>query len=104
MVVRLHPEALAEYGEAVGFYEERVPGLGREFFDEVQRVLRVIGDNPGLGSSFDGPYRRAYRRRFPLESSILRMTRVSWCRRSCTFAAAPDTGSREGSRAWARAR
>jgi hypothetical protein len=42
VVVRLHPEALAEYAEAVGFYEERVPGLGHEFFDEVQRVLRVL--------------------------------------------------------------
>jgi toxin ParE1/3/4 len=65
VVVRLHPEALAEYGEAVGFYEERVPGLGLEFFDEVQRVLRVIEGHPGLGSPFDGPYRRAYCQRFP---------------------------------------
>jgi hypothetical protein len=39
--------------------------LGREFFDEIQRVLRVVEDNPGLGSPFDGPYRRAYCRRFP---------------------------------------
>jgi plasmid stabilization system protein ParE len=66
VVVRLHPEALAEYAEAVGFYEERVPGLGREFFDEVQRVLRVIEHHPGLGSPFDGSYRRAYCHRFPL--------------------------------------
>ncbi len=65
MVVQLHPEALAEYTEAVGFYEERAPGLGREFFDEVQRVLRVVEENPGLGSLFDGPYRRVLCRRFP---------------------------------------
>ncbi len=66
MVVRFHPEALAEYAEAVGFYEERAPGLGREeFFEEVQRVLRLITENPGLGSPFAAPYRRAYCRRFP---------------------------------------
>jgi hypothetical protein len=52
VVVELHPEALAEYAEAVAFYE-------------VQRVLRLIGENPALGSPFDGPYRRAYCRRFP---------------------------------------
>ena len=65
MVVRLHPEALAEYAEAVGFYEQQAAGLGREFFDEVQRVPGVIGTNPRLGSPFDEPYRRAYCRRLP---------------------------------------
>jgi len=65
VVVRLHPEALAEYAEAVGFYEERAPGLGREFYEEVQRVLRLVGENPGLGSPFASSYRRAYCRRFP---------------------------------------
>ena len=29
VVVRLHPEALAEYAEAVDFYENRATGLGR---------------------------------------------------------------------------
>lgn len=48
MVVQLHPEALAEYAEAVGFYEERATGLGREFFEEVQRVLRLVGESPRL--------------------------------------------------------
>lgn len=65
MVVQLHPEALAEYAEAAGFYEERAPGLGREFYEEVQRVLRLVGENPGLGSPFAAPYQRAYCRRFP---------------------------------------
>ena len=65
MVVRLHPEALAEYGEAVDFYEERAVGLGREFYDEVERVLRLVGANPEVGSPLDDDYRRAYCRRFP---------------------------------------
>ena len=65
MVVRLHPEALTEFGEAVAFYEDRAPGLGQEFFTEVQRVLRAIGDNPSMGSPLDSPYRRFLCRRFP---------------------------------------
>ncbi len=65
MVIRLHPEALSEYSEAVVFYEGRAPGLGQDFFNEVQRVLRLIEENPELGSPFEGPYRRAYCRRFP---------------------------------------
>jgi plasmid stabilization system protein ParE len=65
VVVELHPEALAEDAEAVGFYEQHAPGLGREFFEEVQRVLRLIEENPGIGSPLDGRYRRAYCRRFP---------------------------------------
>lgn len=65
MVVRLHPEALAEYAEAVDFYEDRAAGLGREFYDEVERVLRFVGQNPDLGSPLDHEYRRALCRRFP---------------------------------------
>jgi plasmid stabilization system protein ParE len=65
MVVRLHPEAIAEYVEAISFYEDRATGLGREFFDEVQRVLKVIRDSPGSGSPFSPPYRRILCRRFP---------------------------------------
>ena len=65
MVVRLHPEAVAEYVEAISFYEGRAAGLGREFFDEVQRVLRVVGESPASGSPFSSPYRRILCRRFP---------------------------------------
>ena len=81
MVVRVHPEALAEYAEAVGFYELRAPGLGREFFDEVQRVLELIGQNPGVGSPFDDPYRRAYCRRFPFGVVYREEGDVVGCRR-----------------------
>ena len=65
MVVRLHPEALAEYGEAIEFYESKAPGLGREFMDEVARVLRLLAENPASGSPLDGPYRRLLCQRFP---------------------------------------
>lgn len=78
MVVRLHPEALAEYTEAVEFYENHAPGLGRDFFEEVQRVLRLVEENPGIGSPFDSPYRRAYCRRFPFGVVYRETAEVVW--------------------------
>lgn len=65
MVVRIHPEAIAEFGEAIAFYEERAPGLGHDLFIEVERILTTVGENPSLGSPLDGPYRKALCRRFP---------------------------------------
>ena len=65
MVVRLHPEALAEFGEAVAFYEDKAPGLGREFMAEVERVLTLLGENPSMGSPLESPYRRLLCQRFP---------------------------------------
>ena len=55
MVVRLHPEALAELGEAIAFYEDRAPGLGRDLLDEVQHILANIGANPSLDAPMAGP-------------------------------------------------
>ena len=78
MVVSLHPEALAEYSEAVGYYEDHAAGLGREFFDEVQRVLRVIEENPKLGSPFERPYRRVHCRRFPFAVVYREDRNVVW--------------------------
>ncbi len=56
---------MAEYAEAVDFYENRATGLGREFYDEVERLLRLLGESPGVGSPLDADYRRVYCRRFP---------------------------------------
>jgi hypothetical protein len=78
VVVRLHPEALAEYTEAVEFYEDHAPGLRRDFFEEVRRVLWLVEKNPGIGSPFDGSYRRAYCRRFPFGVGYRETAEVVW--------------------------
>lgn len=78
MVVRLHPEALAEFAEAVAFYEERAPGLGQEFFTEVQRVLSAIRDNPSIGSPLDPPNRRFLCRRFPFGVIYRERDQIVW--------------------------
>jgi toxin ParE1/3/4 len=87
VVVRLHPEALDEYMEAVAFYEERASDLGREFFEEVERVLRAVGESPAMGSPLAPPYRRVLCRRFPFaviyreDSDLVRVHAVMHLRR-----------------------
>ena len=61
----IHPEALEELTQAIASYEERAPGLGREFFDEVHRVMVLIRENPLLGVGFEPPFRRILTSRFP---------------------------------------
>ena len=78
MVVRLHPEALAEFGEAIAFYEERAAGLGQDLFVEVERILKNIGENPSLGSPLDGPYRKALCRRFPFAVIYRELDDLVW--------------------------
>lgn len=65
MVARIHPEALAEMAEAARFYENRAPGLGRQFVEEVVVVIRSAVENPEAGTTEEPPYRRMLCRRFP---------------------------------------
>jgi hypothetical protein len=60
----IHPEALEEFPSAIAFYEERVPGLGRAFFNEVQRVVRSHPENPAVAYEFELPYARIFCARF----------------------------------------
>jgi plasmid stabilization system protein ParE len=59
--VRLHPQAEAELAAEARYYEERAPGLGERFTDEVQAAVRLAATLPGIGS----PYRHGTRRVFP---------------------------------------
>ena len=46
----LHPAALAEFVEAAGFYQAQATGLGLDFFREVERILRILEDNPEVAT------------------------------------------------------
>ena len=48
--VRVEDAARYELRAAVAWYEEKRPGLGGEFFAEVQRTLELIERHPGLGA------------------------------------------------------
>lgn len=51
--------------EAARFYEDRSPGLGRDFLDEVERTVESIGKHPYSGQRISGIIRRRIMRRFP---------------------------------------
>lgn len=60
-----HPEAEDEFIEAAARYERKVPGLGKRFRDEVDRIIDLLLDNPQLGSPFNRHLRYSVLRRFP---------------------------------------
>ena len=58
---RFHPEAEIELAAEANYYEERSPGLGGRFTDEVQAAVKLAASMPGIGS----PHRYGTRRVFP---------------------------------------
>ena len=51
--------------EASLFYEAASPGLGSDFLDDVQRVIDLLCEQPGLGRPTGRNLRRALFPRFP---------------------------------------
>lgn len=60
-----HAEAERELEEATGFYESRVPGLGRLFSAEVERTVRLLHEYPAAGAPAGAKRRRVLVDRFP---------------------------------------
>ena len=65
--VRFRPQARAEIREARGWYESRVPGLGRAFISEVDTTISFLRLHPQMYAavSDDEQVRRALLHRFP---------------------------------------
>lgn len=49
------PEAIAEFEEAVAYYEEQRPGLGREFFLAIEAAVDFAAEAPAAGLTVPGP-------------------------------------------------
>ncbi len=60
-----HPAVNAEIRAAALSYEERCPGLGARFVEEVQSVVRAIGNAPLRYAVRFADVRRANLTRFP---------------------------------------
>lgn len=60
-----HPEAEAEFLEAIAYYEERAPGLGLDFSTEVRAAVQRIQAYPLAWQVLEGEIRRALVHRFP---------------------------------------
>jgi hypothetical protein len=65
MKYKFHPDARAEFFEAVAYYESCEPGLGPDFYDEVMATIDNIVAHPLAWSSIDGEIRRCLVHRFP---------------------------------------
>ncbi len=94
----LHPAALDELVEAAGFYEAQAAGLGLDFLQEVERILRLLEDNPEIAPVFDAPYRRyLYVVASPSPSCTESWRKRSGRSPSCINAAVQVIGSRVAS-------
>jgi len=60
-----HPEAGEEYTQAVQTYEQKRPGLGSRFYEEIKRLVSEILNNPSTFRYFKAPYRRHFSNTFP---------------------------------------
>jgi hypothetical protein len=58
MIVEFLPEAKAELFDAVTYYEGELPGLGQRFWDDIDRHVTWIAENPEVPPLRDGGYRR----------------------------------------------
>lgn len=63
--VGFHPDALAELGEAVDFYEAEAAGLGADLLSEVETAVESIAAMPEAAARELVGIRRKVLRRFP---------------------------------------
>lgn len=87
--VVIHPEAKREMIASALFYEERSPGLGSLFLDEVERGFRRIAERPEAWTEFSSPNRRLLLIEFPF--GIIYRNEYT-CLPSCTCVGSLVTG------------
>lgn len=63
--VAFHPEAQAEYDDALAWYMRRSVRAAARFEAEADRVIGLIGSNPEQFVEYDDQHRFALLRRFP---------------------------------------
>ena len=65
-----HPDAEAEFDQAVAYYEATQSGLGLSLADEVLVAVTRILDYPEAGQPFSKNTRRCLAKRFPLRAYL----------------------------------
>jgi len=65
MNYRFHPEAGAEFVEAIAYYEDKEPGLGLDFAFEVHSAIERVLAFPNAWPFVEDDVRRCLVRRFP---------------------------------------
>jgi toxin ParE1/3/4 len=65
MTYSFHPEAEAEFVDAINYYEECERGLGEDFSLEISSTIRNILAFPTAWPTIEEPVRRCLTHRFP---------------------------------------
>ncbi len=65
MKLSLHPEAEADMAQTISFYDQRTPGLGSDFLDEVLRAFERIEFSSEAWPLLERSVRRCLVERFP---------------------------------------
>ena len=65
MIVEYHPAIEAELKAIESYYENRSPGLGRQFIDEFERQVLALAAKPERWVVVQAYVRRCLMRRFP---------------------------------------
>ncbi|HEU0187966.1 MAG TPA: type II toxin-antitoxin system RelE/ParE family toxin [Gallionellaceae bacterium] len=65
MIFYFHPEAEAEFEDAVAFYEDHAVGLGLDFAVEVREAIEIAVKMPLAWTQIEPGIRRVLTQRFP---------------------------------------
>jgi toxin ParE1/3/4 len=76
--VIFHPQAEAEYDEAIGFYEEKQRGLGFRLEKEIIRILSGIVEDPLRWPIYKFGLRKCVLTRFPYKIFYLLLSDYIW--------------------------
>lgn len=60
-------EALSEFDDAAGWYDQQRPGLGAEFVDAVESAIRRLTGKPETWPMIDSQFRRCPVENFPYD-------------------------------------
>jgi len=63
--IRILSPAQDEINRIIEFYDERAPGLGLEFLDELDQTWAALIDHPEVGARHSNDVRRIVLPRFP---------------------------------------
>lgn len=91
MNVEFHPEAMAEFSQAVEFYEDRQPLVGVRFRDRVREIVAGLSDRPDLGWTHRAGTRLQRVSRFPygviflVQGERIQIVAVAHCSRRADY-------------------
>jgi hypothetical protein len=78
MIAEFLPQAKTELCDAVAHYEGELPRLGQRFWDEIDRHITWIAENPEVPRLRDGGYCRVNLSVFPYYLAYIVRSNIIW--------------------------